>query len=84
MRNKIKKVNGSLENIGIGIVLIILWIISGAKFAFSLNAEALGFNLFNLLLVGGGVYFIIKGFKQKKASKKMVENGGKLEENKDQ
>jgi len=32
--------------------------------------------------VGGGVYFIIKGFNKKKTSKKMVENGGKLEETK--
>jgi len=63
-----KKIDGS-RNIGLGVVLILLWIISGAKFSLSMSAESIGFNLFNLLLVGGGIYFIIRGLKQRNVYK---------------
>ncbi len=71
MKNKIK--DGS-RNIGLGIILILIWIIGGARFYFSISAEALGSNFFSLLLIGGGVYFIIKGLKQRKIYKQQNSN----------
>lgn len=63
MKNNKKDGSGKIAT---AVVLIIIWVIGGANFFIPKNAEEFGFMLLPIILLGGAIYLIMKGVKERK------------------